>query len=131
MDEKIPVNKVVAFRIKQPFIGDELSDRAKIFSKINEDVIIYSEESFRFEPSYLRQFFLIQDRDKVKSFFTSSAKLIVIVKKHRKKQRRAGVFIWIWALFIKNRFHRYAIWPKKLHLTSLIVMRLRTFQKQF
>lgn len=80
MDEKIPVNKVVAFRIKQPFIGDELSDRAKIFSKISEDVIIYSEESFRSEPSYLRQFFLIQDRDKVKSFFTSSAKLIVIVK---------------------------------------------------
>ncbi len=80
MDKEIPINKIVAFRIKSSFIGNELSDRAKQFSRINQNVIIYSEESFHAEPSYLKQFFQIQDKDKLKSYFTSSAKLVVIVK---------------------------------------------------
>lgn len=79
MEQEIPSNKLTVYRVKQEFIGHELSNNAKLLKQINDDVAIYYDGSNPRQPKYLKRFFRLSNEE-AKVFYTASPKIIALVK---------------------------------------------------
>ncbi len=80
VDNKKPKNKITIYRVKRPFVGNELLERAKLFRNVSDDVIVYCEKSVPSQPSYISRFFKENNGDTARGFFMASSKFVVLVK---------------------------------------------------